>query len=113
MALNAPRSKGSLGVRYEDRSSGWSWETRARGTEAFPMNSGVFQGEVDSYYVMDASISYRLPWARGATIGLSASNLFHLGRGLDTEEILDGRHQEFVGAPFMGRLILAKVQYEF
>jgi outer membrane receptor for ferrienterochelin and colicins len=113
VALNAPKNKGSLGFRYDNPASGLAFDTRARLTEAFPMNSGVFVGEVDGYSVIDASLSYQLPWARGATIGIAAQNLLTLGEGFDTDAIFNGRHREFVGAPHIGRLLMVKMQYEF
>lgn len=101
IALNAPTHKGSIGFRWADEISGVTFDGRARFTGSFPMNSGVYTGEVEGYTVFDANIAYKLPWAPGATIGLTASNIF------------DDMHQEFVGAPFMGRMILARMQYEF
>ncbi|UCC23929.1 MAG: TonB-dependent receptor, partial [Gemmatimonadales bacterium] len=101
VALNAPKNKGSLGFRWEDVAAGFSFDARARYTEGFPMNSGVFIGDVDEYTAVDANVSYSLPWAPGATIGLTATNIF------------DDVHREFVGAPFVGRMLLARLQYAF
>lgn len=101
IALNAPQNKGSLGFRFTDLTRGVTFDARARYTDGFPMNSGVFIGDVDSYTAVDANVSYRLPWAPGATIGLTATNLF------------DDVHREFVGAPMVGRMLLARLQYEF
>lgn len=114
VALNAPQNKGSIGFRYDNRLSGLAVETRARFTEGFPMNSGVFVGEVEGYGVVDASISYRLPWVEGATFGIAANNLLHLpGELSELDDMMVRRHQEFVGAPFIGRLVMMKLQYEF
>lgn len=101
VALNAPRTKGSLGARFDDKVSGFSIEGRVRYSEGFPMNSGVFIGQVNSYTVVDANMAYSLPWASGARIALTATNLF------------DNMHQEFIGAPRLGRLVLAQLQYNF
>jgi iron complex outermembrane receptor protein len=101
IALNAPRNKGSLGVRYQDRLVGLTLEGRARFTEAFPMNSGVYTGEVAGYGVFDANVAYELPALGDATVGLTATNIF------------DNRHREFVGAPDLGRLVLVRLQYRF
>lgn len=101
VALNAPQNKGALGLRWDDQDRGYAFDTRVRFTEGFPMNSGVFIGDVDGYTVVDANLSYRLPFAPGASVGLTATNLF------------DNVHQEFVGAPFLGRMIMARMQYEF
>ncbi|MEZ4414481.1 MAG: TonB-dependent receptor [Gemmatimonadota bacterium] len=101
VALNAPKRKGSLGARFSDIRSGVTLEGRARFTAGFPMNSGVYIGEVDAYTVVDANFSYALPWYSGASFGITASNVF------------DSMHQEFIGAPEIGRLILTRLQFEF
>jgi len=101
VALNAPQKKGSLGFRWDDQVQGITFDARARYTDEFPMNSGVFIGMVDSYTAVDANVAYRLPWVTGASIGLTATNIF------------DDVHREFVGAPFVGRMLLARMQYEF
>jgi iron complex outermembrane receptor protein len=101
IALNAPGNKGSLGVRWEDKIVGLTLEGRARFTEGFPVNSGVYTGRVDGYGLFDANASYRLRAVPGATVTLTATNLF------------DKRHKQFVGAPELGRLVLARLQYVF
>jgi outer membrane receptor for ferrienterochelin and colicins len=101
IALNAPRNKGSLGLRWEDKISGITAEGRVRFTDSFPMNSGVYTGTVDRYTVFDANVAYRFRNIPGATVSLTATNLF------------DDRHQEFVGAPEIGRLLLVRLQYQF
>lgn len=101
VALNAPKRKGSFGARFSDVRSGLTVESRARFTAGFPMNSGVYVGEVDAYTVVDANVSYQLPWLPDATVGVTATNLF------------DNMHREFVGAPEIGRLILTRLQVAF
>ncbi len=101
VALNAPTKKGSLGARYEDKLAGFSVGGRVRYSDAFPMNSGVYVGKVHQYTVLDANADYKLPWASGASVSLTVSNVF------------DRLHQEFVGAPAMGRIALLRLQYDF
>lgn len=101
IALNAPNHKGSLGFVFDDPAAGFSFGARMRMTTAFPMNSGVYIGDVDGYSVLDASIGYRLPFQPGTHVSLTASNL------------LNNLHQEFVGAPEIGRMLLARVRYDF
>jgi iron complex outermembrane receptor protein len=101
VALNAPTKKGSIGARYDDKLAGFSLEGRVRYSDAFPMNSGVYVGKVEQYTVLDANANYRLPWASGASVSLTINNLF------------DRRHQEFVGAPAMGRIALLRLEYDF
>ncbi|MDT8342145.1 MAG: TonB-dependent receptor [Longimicrobiales bacterium] len=101
IALNAPQNKGSVGFRWSDVTRGVTFDGRARFTQGFAMNSGVFIGDVDGFTSVDANAMYRLPWAPGASVGLTVTNLF------------DDAHQEFIGAPQVGRLLLARIQYEF
>ncbi|MCA9738604.1 MAG: TonB-dependent receptor [Gemmatimonadota bacterium] len=101
IALNAPKHKGSLGARFSDVRRGITVESRARYTAGFPVNSGVYKGNLDAYTVVDANVSYQLPWLPDATVGVTATNLF------------DNMHREFVGAPEIGRLILTRLQVAF
>ena len=101
IALNAPRSKGSFGFTFDDRASGFTLQGRVRMTDDFPMNSGVYIGEVTGYEVFDAAIGYELPFRRGTRLSLTANN------------IRNTKHREFVGAPEIGRLLLLRVQYDF
>lgn len=101
LALNAPGSKGSLALRYRNQTSGLSGEIRGRYVDDFPMNSGVYIGRVESYTLADINVAYRLPFARGLMLAVNAQNIF------------DERHREFVGAPTIGRLVIARTQYTF
>jgi len=101
ISLNAPQNKGSLGIRWSDRVTGLTLEGRGRYVDEFVMNSGVYIGTVESYAVFDANIGYQLPFAPSATVTLTATNVF------------DNMHQEFVGSPEIGRLLLARLTYEF
>lgn len=101
IALNAPKGKGSVGFTFDDRAMGLSLQARVRTTGKFPMNSGVYRGTVDAYSVVDASIGYRLPFQPGTRVSLTASN------------VAGNMHREFVGAPEVGRLLVARVHHEF
>ena len=98
IALNAPINKATLSANYRDLRKGLAAEVRGRYVDRFPMNSGVFVGVVDSYAVMDASVTYTLPFARRTEVALAGTNLF------------DDRHNEFVGSPALGRLVLLRVR---
>jgi iron complex outermembrane receptor protein len=99
VALNAPASKGSLGIRYRD--DRFSIGGRGRYVKGFPMNSGVYVGDVDGYSLLDLSLSYTLPFAQGLMLTLDVTNA------------LNDKHQEFVGAPFIGRMIFLQSQFNF
>ncbi len=101
IALNAPKNKGSLGVRWDDPVSGITLEGRARMSQGFIMNSGVYVGTVDGYTSVDANAAFQLRAIPGARVMLTVTNL------------LDDVHREFVGAPAIGRLALLRLQYTF
>lgn len=98
--LNAPRHKGAVHLAFRDEKSGVTASVRARAVAGFPVVSGVYSGRVDGYGVVDATASYRLPW-RGARVFLQVQN------------VLDRRHQEFVAAPQVGRLIITRLALAF
>ncbi|MGI9627228.1 MAG: TonB-dependent receptor domain-containing protein [Longimicrobiales bacterium] len=101
IALNAPTNKGSLGLSFDDQSSGFSAQGRFRSTGGFPTNSGVYVGDIESYTVVDAGLGYRLPFQPSTRVSLNVTNL------------LNNEHREFIGAPEIGRLLLFRVQYDF
>ncbi|MFW6202450.1 MAG: TonB-dependent receptor, partial [Gemmatimonadota bacterium] len=101
VALNAPEWKYSLGVRHRSSEPGVTAEMRVRSQAGFPMNSGVFIGDVEGYTVVDANLGYRLPLAADVTLTVSARNLFN------------SIHREFFGAPELGRIVLTRLQYRF
>ncbi|MCK6557917.1 TonB-dependent receptor [bacterium] len=101
IALNAPGNKAALSVHYRSAQRGYDAEVRGRYVEGFPMDSGVFVGEVQTYTVVDFNFGYDLPFARGTRFSVNVQNL------------LDKEHREFIGAPALGRLILSRLTYSF
>jgi iron complex outermembrane receptor protein len=101
-SLNSPAHKASFTSRFDDRTSGLGFELRGRYTDAFPVNSGVFVGNVPVSAMVDAGASLRRPVAgRRVTWSVNATNL------------LDNRRAAFVGTPEIGRMVMTRVQYEF
>jgi iron complex outermembrane receptor protein len=96
--LNASANKGALALQYRHEGVGFSGEIRGRAVQGFPVLSGVYQGEVASYGVVDLAFGYRLPIRTDILITLDALN------------ILDNVHREFVGAPEIGRLVTLRVR---
>ena len=101
LALNAPSHKGSLGFAFTDRIRGFLFDARWRFSDGFEMRSGVFAGPVDGYHVLDVTTGYQLPFQPNARLELTVYNA------------LNNLHQEFVGAPELGRLALVRVRYDF
>jgi hypothetical protein len=99
--LNAPRNKGTFALTYREEGVGLTAAVRGRLVAAFPVSNGVYQGRVASYGVVDATVGLRLPGVAGAGLTLTVQN------------VLDHRHQEMVGAPLIGRLLLSRLRVAF
>ena len=99
IALNAPGDRVSLALQRRDAARGYSTYARLRHAGAFPMNSGAYVGPVDAYTVADAGLAYRLPHQPDLLLTVSADNVFNTV------------HREFVGAPEIGRLVIAQLAY--
>ncbi len=112
LALNAPRFKYSVAAEYRSSGLGVNGELRFRHVDGFPVNSGVFIGDVPGYSVLDLNVGYRLPFAEGLHLSLSVQNLLTFVEGSSGSPFTQ-RHAEFVGTPALGRLALARLTYEF
>jgi len=99
--LSIPKNKGSLGLTYRGVRNGFDGSIQMRAVEQFPVVSGTFKGVVDGYAVFDVTLGYRIPRVEHLRLSLSAQN------------VLDNRHIEFVGAPELGRLVVARIQWGF
>jgi iron complex outermembrane receptor protein len=113
VTLNAPKTKGAIGLQYRGVTNGLNAELRARFNDEFPVRSGVYIGTkcigetrdeiedcVKSYTLVDLLLGYRLPF-RGASIQLSVQN------------VLDEDYRSFPGVPTIGRMALLRLKYEF
>lgn len=114
VALNAPRHKGALTLRYAASPGGVAARAAIRYVGGFPVKSGIFAGQVNRYAVLDADLTAPAPLVPRARLGLSGSNLLQaaadaFGAGFG----LRSRHREFVRVPEMGRVIVARLQWEF
>lgn len=114
VTLNAPRFKGTVTLGYDNPDSGLNGEFRVRHADGFPVNSGVYIGTaclgvtgplvescVASSTLLDVNLGYRIPGWRNTTLQLNVSNL------------LDEAYRPFPGTPSIGRMVLARVKYEF
>lgn len=101
VVLNIPRHKGSLSLGYRNDEVGLTADLGVRAISGFPVVSGVLRGQVDSYALVDASVGYRFPWTSGVRVSVDVQNVF------------DNRHQEFVGAPALGRLFITRLHLTF
>ena len=96
--LNAPKHKVSLAIGLKPSGLPLNLGARMRYRGAFEMADGVYVGDVESHTVVDVSASYDFS---KATFSVEASNL------------LDKQYQAFVGAPMIGRLVMAGLAVRF
>ncbi|HST58623.1 MAG TPA: TonB-dependent receptor, partial [Longimicrobium sp.] len=118
VTLNAPRWKGGITLDYDNDDTGLFGEVRMRYNDAFPVNSGVYIGTrclngpdavenplqedcVESFTLFDLNLGYRLPMVPGTTLNVLVNNL------------LDDGYRPFPGSPTMGRMLIARLKYEF
>lgn len=101
IALNAPKNKFGANVQYLNPDLGLGTGVAMRYVAGFPMNSGVYIGDVKSYYTIDVSAGYDLPFGPKPRLSLTVQNL------------LDKMHQQFVGAPYIGRLSMLRLTQTF
>ena len=101
VALNAPMHKFNVGGTWRLAQYDLGLGARLRYTGAFPMNSGVYVGDVDAHTSLDLRSRYDLPFAEGLHLLVSVDNV--LGTG----------YRAFVGAPEVGRLAHAQLGVEF
>jgi outer membrane receptor for ferrienterochelin and colicins len=101
LALNAPARKGSFGAVYREDAAGWWASCLARSVSSFPVRSGMYVGTVESYTLIDLRFGVRLAASPMTSLTVTAEN------------ILDERHQEFVGSPALGRFLLARLGVGF
>ena len=117
VTLNAPRRKATLTAAYDNvDGNGLNAELRMRYTAGFPVNSGVYIGTlclggeqgalaeacVKSYTLFDMNAGYRLP-----------GNLSHTTLQLSVTNLFNESYRPFPGTPNIGRMILARVKYDF
>ena len=101
IALNAPKNKFGANVQYVNANLGLGAGVRMNFVAGFPVNSGVYIGEVDSYSTIDINVGYDIPFATTPRLSLTVQNL------LGTE------YQPFIGAPEIGRLSLIRLTQTF
>ena len=101
IALNAPKNKYGANVQYTNIGLGLGVGLRARYVQGFPVRSGVYVGEVESYWTVDLTAGYDIPLGPKPRLSVTVQNL------------LDRKHQQFVGTPEIGRLAIARLTQTF
>ena len=100
--MNAPQHKVRLGFNYR-KAGGLAANAAARWQDAFEVRSGVHNGRVDDYLIVDVGLGYDLSgYVPGqATIDLMAQNVFNQ------------RHRQYVSVPEIGRLVTTRLTVSF
>ena len=101
IALNAPKNKFGANVQYLNTNLGLAAGVRMNFVAGFPVDSGVYIGEVESYSTIDVNAGYDIPFGPRPRLSLTVQNL------LGTE------YQPFIGAPDIGRLSLVRLTQTF
>ena len=96
--LNAPRHKLSAAIGFRPPGTPLNLGARMRYRGDFEMADGVYVGDVESHTVVDLNASYEFS---KVTLSVEASNL------------LNKEYQAFVGAPMIGRLVMAGLSVRF
>lgn len=112
LALNAAALKVKGGISYAQL-GGFSANVAGRYVEGFPVQSGPYVGGrpapfddpnpgVESYFLLDLGLGYDFArYAPGLRVDVTVQN------------ILDNMHREFIGAPEIGRMGMARLTYSF
>ena len=101
IALNAPKNKFGASVQYLNADLGLGVGIRMRYVAGFPVRSGVYIGDLESYYTIDLNAGYDLPIGPKPRLSLTVQNL------------LNRRHQQFIGSPEIGRLSMVRLTQTF
>ena len=101
IALNAPKNKFGASVQYFNADLGLGIGFRTRYVAGFPVRSGVYIGDIESYYTFDLNAGYDLPIGPRPRLSLTVQNL------------LNRRHQQFIGSPEIGRLSMVRLTQTF
>lgn len=101
IALNAPKNKFGASIQYLNADLGLGIGLRTRFVAGFPVRSGVYIGDIESYYTIDLNAGYEIPVGPRPRLSLTVQNL------------LNRSHQQFIGSPEIGRLSMVRLTQTF
>ncbi|MFI5202606.1 MAG: TonB-dependent receptor domain-containing protein, partial [Candidatus Kapaibacterium sp.] len=104
-SLNMPKYRFSVGAKYSGLANGLSVELRDRWSDAFQMNDNYYIGDVGARHVLDLTVDYHV------ASGDPTSAWNNLLLTLSVTNLLNNYHQDFIGAPFIGRLAVLRAAY--
>ena len=116
LSLNAPGAKTTVTARYQSQDTGLGFEGRWRYTDAFSVNSGVYESGVTN--PSNAGPFQYAPVPVNNQFDVQFSKRFaNVGKGvmfsINVQNIFDNKVPTFVGVPALGRLALSKLSYTF
>ncbi len=101
LSLNAPTVKVKGGFSYNAR-NGFTFGASGRYVNEFYVSSGPYNGDVPAFFLLDLNFGYDLSKSfNGLRFDLSVQNA------------LNNEHREFIGAPKLGRLVMARTTLTF
>jgi iron complex outermembrane receptor protein len=98
LSLNVPQHKAALSLQYTEPSTGIQGMAQYRFIDGYRMKSGVYEGTIDPYGLIDLGLRIPLPVYAHPELQFSVRNL------------LDHRHVEFIGGGEIGRLLTGRLQ---
>jgi len=101
VSLNAPTVRGTASLTYRNDDSGINGGLRFRAQNGYPFNSGPWVGDVEAITTLDANFGFRVPGYEDLWFQVDVSNVF------------DKEYQSMLGAPAIGRVILARMRWDF
>lgn len=101
VSLNAPTVRGTASLTYRNDDAGLNGGLRFRAQNGYPFNSGPWVGDLEAITTLDANFGFRVPGYDDLWFQVDISNVF------------DDAYQSMVGAPAIGRVILARLRWDF
>ncbi|WP_419860282.1 TonB-dependent receptor [Candidatus Palauibacter sp.] len=101
VSLNTPTVRGTASLTYRNDDSGVNGGLRFRAQNGFPFNSGPWVGDLAAITTLDANFGFRIPGYEDLWFQVDVSNVF------------DKAYQSMLGAPAIGRVVLARMRWDF
>lgn len=101
VSLNTPTVRGTASLTYRNDDSGVNGGLRFRAQNGFPFNSGPWVGDLEAVTTLDANFGFRIPGYEDLWFQVDVSNVF------------DKAYQSMLGAPAIGRVVLARMRWDF